>query len=305
MHMVHDRILRSVDMNLLVVLRALLRERHVTRAAAQVGLSQSATSHALSRLRELYGDELLVRQGRALVLTPRGAVLLPELERGLTQLAATISGEPAWDPGTARKVFTLGMADYAQALLLAPLLKALEKQAPGVDVSVIISQDLNELLDKGTIEASVNIGGRTPPAFKTRKLFTERYVCMVRKGHPGVGQRLTMARYLELRHLVVAPTGAPGSVVDTHLLQRGLMRRVAARVPNFLVAPLLIAGSDFINTGPARLARRLVHNYPIRLLPPPLPLPSFDMHLAWHARFDEDPAHTFLRGCIAKVAAAL
>lgn len=305
MHMVHDRVLSSVDMNLLVVLRALLRERHVTRAAAQVGLSQSATSHALSRLRELYGDELLVRQGRALVLTPRAQALLPQLERGLTQLVSTIRGEPEWDPATARKVFTLGLADYAQALLLGPLLKELEKQAPGVDLSVIISMDLNDLLEKGTIEAAVNIGGRTPPAFKTRKLFSERYLCMVRRRHPHVGQKLTLARYLDLHHLVVAPTGAPGSVVDTLLAQRGNERRVAARVPNFLIVPLIVAGSDFINTGPERLARRMAQHYPIRLLPPPLQLPTFEMQLAWHARFEDDAAHEFLRSCITRVAAAI
>ena len=305
MHAMHERTLSSVDMNLLVVLRALLRERHVTRAAAQVGLSQSATSHALSRLRELYGDELLVRQGRALVLTPRAQVLLPQLERGLTELASTISGEPAWDPATARRVFTIGMADYAQALLLGPLLKELEERAPGVDLAVILGPDLNELLEKGTIEAAVNIGGRTPSAFKTRRLFSERYVCMVRKGHPEVGRRLTLARYLKLRHLVVAPTGAPGSIVDTQLLQRGSERRVAARVPSFLVVPVIVAGSDYVNTGPERLARHMARRYPVRLLPPPLPLPAFEMQLAWHARFEDDAAHAFLRGCVARVAAAL
>lgn len=305
MHMLHDQSLSAVDMNLLVVLRALLRECHVTRAAAQVGLSQSATSHALSRLRELYGDELLVRHGRGLVLTPRARALLPQIERGLTQLAATISGEPAWNPATAAKEFTIGMADYGQALLLGPLLKELEKQAPGVDLSVIVSRDLNELLEMGTIEAAVNLGGRTPPSFKTRRLFAENYLCMVRRRHPSVGQKLTLAQYLKLRHLVVAPTGTPGSVVDTQLAQRGHERRVAVRVPNFLVAPLIIASSDYINTGPERLARYMARHYPIRLLPPPLSLPSFDMHLAWHSRFDDDAAHAFLRGCIVKVAAAL
>lgn len=305
MHMVHDRLLSSLDLNLLVVLRALLRERHVTRAASQVGLSQSATSHALSRLREIYGDELLVRQGRTLVPTPRAVALLPELERGLSQLETTISGEPAWNPATARKVFTIGMADYAQALLLGPLLQELAQRAPGVDLSVIIGMDLSDLLDKGTIEATVNIGGRTPQNYKTRRLFKERYLCIVRKDHPAVAQKLTLSRYLELRHLVVAPSGAPGSVVDTILAQRGCERRVAVRVPNFLVAPIIVSDSDFINTGPERLARRMATRYPIRALPPPLQLPSFEMHLAWHARFDDDPAHGFLRSCITKVAATL
>src|SRR5690349_6823765 len=126
MHMVHGASLAAVDLNLLVVLRALLTERHVTRAAARVGLSQSATSHALSRLRELYGDPLLVRRGRLLSLTPRAERLLPTLERGLSDLQTALDGEPQFDPATARRAFTLGMADYAQAVLLGPLLRELE-----------------------------------------------------------------------------------------------------------------------------------------------------------------------------------
>src|SRR5262245_52622617 len=105
MHGVHDRVLSAIDLNLLVVLRALLSERHVTRAAARVGLSQSATSHALSRLRALFADPLLVRSGRALVLTPRAARLLPALERGLGDLTSAVSGEPAFEPSTARRTF--------------------------------------------------------------------------------------------------------------------------------------------------------------------------------------------------------
>src|SRR5688572_13050133 len=127
MHMVHGASLSAIDLNLLVVLRALLTERHVTRAAARVGLSQSATSHALSRLRELYADPLLVRSGRSLELTPRARRLLPTLERGLSDLKAAIDAEPGFEPASARRSFTLGMADYTQAVTLGPILRALEQ----------------------------------------------------------------------------------------------------------------------------------------------------------------------------------
>src|SRR5690348_10719963 len=125
MHMVHNEALAGIDLNLLVVLRALLGERHVTRAARRVGLSQSATSHALARLRELYGDPLLVRRGKELVLTPRALRLLPTLERGLSDLKAVVDAEPAFDPRSSRHRFAIGMADYGQAVTLAPLLAAL------------------------------------------------------------------------------------------------------------------------------------------------------------------------------------
>src|SRR6187431_2129958 len=123
MHMLHDSKLSAIDLNLLVVLRALLTQRHVTRAAHEVGLSQSATSHALARLRELYGDPLLVRSGRALVLTPRAARLLPALERGLSELESAVLAEPDFDPSLARRSFSIGMSDYLQVLIMGPLLR--------------------------------------------------------------------------------------------------------------------------------------------------------------------------------------
>src|SRR5688500_15165648 len=125
MHMLHDRALAAIDLNLLVVLRAVLRERHVTRDATSVGLSQSATSHAVSRLRDLLGDPLLVRKGRTLTLTPRAARRLPALNRGLDDLESAVAGEPEFDPTTARRRFTIGAADYLQALIVGPLLRKL------------------------------------------------------------------------------------------------------------------------------------------------------------------------------------
>jgi DNA-binding transcriptional LysR family regulator len=305
MHTMHDRPLAGVDLNLLVLLRALLTERHVTRAAAQVGLSQSAASHALARLRTLYGDELLVRHGRSLAPTPRALAILPELERGLAQLGATISGQPAFDAATAQRVFTLGMADYGQAVLLGPLLKELGRTAPGVNLSVIVGLELNELLDNGSIELAVQVGGRLAPTLRARRLFSDRFACLVRRGHPDVGKKVSLERYLALRHVVVAPSGSPGSVVDSALAERGLSRNIALRVTSFLIAPLVVAESDFMNTGPERLALRVAELYGLRVLPPPLRLPAFAMHLGWHARFDGEPGHRWLRDCIARVSSTL
>src|SRR5688572_18053681 len=152
MHMVHDRILSGIDLNLLVVLRALLSERHVTRAAARVGLSQSATSHALSRLRELLDDPLLVRSGRVLSLTPRALSLLPTLERALGELEKAVSGEPRFEPSTARRSFSIGMADYLQALIIGPLLQRVATRAPGVDLSVVVFPNQEELIESGALD---------------------------------------------------------------------------------------------------------------------------------------------------------
>jgi DNA-binding transcriptional LysR family regulator len=203
MHIMHDRSLASIDLNLLVVLRALLNERHVTRAASQVGLSQSATSHALSRLRELYGDPLLVRSGRALALTPRAQRLLPAPERGLSDLTATVAVEPAFQPRTARRRFRVGMADYAQAFLLGALLRALEREAPGLDLAVLNFPNLEELTISGDIELALHLTGMTRSSLASEALFEDDFVCMVRRGHPLVKSRLRLERYVQLQHVMV------------------------------------------------------------------------------------------------------
>jgi DNA-binding transcriptional LysR family regulator len=304
MHMVHGTSLAAVDLNLLVVLRALLSERHVTRAASRVGLSQSATSHALSRLRELYDDPLLVRSGRSLELTPRAQRLLPTLERGLSDLKAAIDGEPEFEPATARRTFTLGMADYNQAVMLGPLLRTLEHEAPHVDLELVNLPNLEELVDTGHLDLGLTLSGRPAPTqLSSQTLFEDDFVCMVRQGHPKVGKKLSLEQYLSLRHVVVAPSGTSGSLVDTELERRGFKRRVALRISNFLVAPVVVHDTDFVSTMPQRLARTLAAPYGLRLLPAPIELPKFGLSLIWHPRLEHDPAQRWLRELVTRVSA--
>jgi DNA-binding transcriptional LysR family regulator len=305
MHGMHDRVLAATDLNLLLVLRALLSERHVTRAAARVGLSQSATSHALSRLRERFGDPLLVRSGRSLTLTPRAARILPVLERGLDDLGSTLAGEPEFEPSTARRTFAIGTSDYLQALTMAPLLRELATRAPGIDLSVVVFPNLEELMEAGALDLALTVPGHVSRAMNQEPLFPDEFVCMVRRDHPQIKRALSLERYLAQRHVVVAPTGTPGSVVDSALAQRGLERRIALRVTNFLIAPVVVCNTDFMNTMPVRLARQLAQTYPLRLLPPPLELPEFEYFMFWHPRLDRDPAQRWLREFVASVSRAL
>jgi DNA-binding transcriptional LysR family regulator len=291
---------------LLVVLRALLTQRHVTRAAHEVGLSQSATSHALARLRELYADPLLIRSGRSLELTPRAAELLPQLDRGLLELQRSFQAPPAFEPRQAQYSLRIGSADYVQAVLLAPLHALLRAEAPGVNLQCTSFPDLLEPLDSGTADVALTVRTKWPARYREQQLFSEGFACMVRAGHPVLRhQRFTLQRYLELEHLLVAPGGTPGSFVDAELERRGRSRRVALQVSSFLVAPQVIVETDLISTGPQRLLERLRAHYPIVLLPTPLRLPRFDVCLLWHARRDHDPAHSWLRQAIARTARSL
>lgn len=304
MHMLHDRALSAVDLNLLVALRALLSERHVTRAAQRIGLSQSATSHALSRLRDLLGDPLLVRNGRELALTPRALRILPALERGLSDLQNAIAGEPEFDPRTARRTFSIATSDYLQALVMGPLLRELATRAPGIDLTVVVFPNVRELLESAGVDLVLSVPSTELRTMLREPLFNEDFVCLVRRDHPQIKKTLNLEKYLSQRHVVVAPSGTPGSFVDTILTQRGLERRVALRVTNFLIAPVVVCETDFINTMPARLARSLAKRYPLRVLPAPLELPTFEYGMYWHPRLDQDPAQRWLREFVARVSKA-
>lgn len=312
MHDMHDAPnLAALDLNLLVVLEALLGERHVTRAAARLGLSQSATSHALARLRRLLGDPLLVRDGQALVPTVRAAALAPRLADALGSLRAALAPPARFDPATARRRFTLGLADYSQFVLLPPLLARLSALAPHVD---LVAQDyspgrLDELdvtvAPDRSIARSDPLGPGRTPALRARRLFRERYVCLARRGHPRIGKRLDLATFAALPHAFIAPRGTPGGVVDDALAERGLSRRVALMIQHFLVAPYAVAGSDLVITLAERLALAFVDHLPLAIHEPPLALPRFTMQLYWHERHHLDPAHRWLRQQLIEVAGAL
>jgi DNA-binding transcriptional LysR family regulator len=301
----HDSPLPGIDLNLLVLLRALLSERHVTRAARRVGLSQSAASHALSRLRELYGDELLVRRGRGLEPTPRALLLVPELEQGLAQLESTLRSQAAFEPRQARRHFTIAAADYFQ-FTLGPLLQRLAVEAPGFELTFVSFTDALPLLESGHADLGLLPRLPLPSSFTARRLFSDGFVCMARKRHPGkLGKRLTLQQYLDAGHLLVAPGGTPGSLIDTELARRGLQRRISARLSSFLAAPAVVSQSDLLSTGPEQLWRQQAMLYPVKLSALPFRLPRFEIDLVWHARRETDPAHTFLRDALSKAAAAI
>jgi len=303
MHTMHEVSLSSIDLNLLVLLRALLNERHVTRAARRVGLSQSAASHALTRLRELYRDPLLVRRGRALELTPRAQLLVPELEQGLSHLEGTLRAQPTFDPRHARRTFTITAADYLQATLVAPLLRRLSVEAPGFELTLASFTNVFDLLESGQVDFSLVAKQTLPSQFSARRLYSDGFVCMARKRHPlTLGRRLSLEQYLSAGHLLVAPSGSPGSLLDTELARRGLVRRIAARVSSFLAVPTVVSASDLISTGPELLWRQLAPLYSLELHALPLRVPRFDIDLIWHCRRDSDEAHAFLRDALALAA---
>jgi len=305
MHPMH---LVGIDLNLALVLHSVLEERSVSRAARRLGLSQSATSHALARLRNLLDDPVVVRTPEGLAPTPRAQLLAPALASGLQALEQALLTRPAFDPSSAQRAFRLGASDYAEYLLLPPLLERLGKNAPLVDLwAVPLRPEQESQLATGDLDVAIGL----PPAtdrlagLHLEPLFEERFVCLVRKGHPLTRGKLTVSRFAKARHALIAPRGRPGGAVDSALEGRGLTRRVALAVPHFLVAPPIIARTDLVLTIAERIARAFRASLPLTVLDPPLPLPRFTVAMIWHERTHTDAACVWLRSAIREAASTV
>ncbi len=298
--------LSAVDLNLLVVLDALLATRSTTQAGRRLGLSQPATSHALARLREHFGDPLLVRAGRALVPTPLGESLAPRVARALEAVGSAFRMPAAFDPKRSERTFHIGASDYAASALVPPLARELSRSAPRADLFVKPGQEFS-LLEAGEIDLLLR-----PPAnvaiawLRSEELFRERFVCVLRRDHPLARRKLTLDAYCELGHVLVAPSGGSRrGAVDDALEARGKKRRVAVAVPHFLVAPLVATKTDYIVTLAERVARSLRPDLRLTIVEPPLELPGFEIVMHWHVRHEADAAHMFLREAVRRSARAL
>jgi DNA-binding transcriptional LysR family regulator len=201
--------LQAIDLNLLVALEAMLSERSVTRAGARLGLSPSAMSHALARLRTTFGDDLLVRTRGGMVATARGEQLLGPLRRALEELAVLVAGPGGFDPGSSQREFTLATTDYVEAVLLPPLLSRISAAAPGVQLRVrpLEISDVVEPLERGSYDAAIGVAFDVSPGLQQQALFSEEMVLVCRKGHPLVKRSVDLATYLELRHVMVSVRG--------------------------------------------------------------------------------------------------
>jgi DNA-binding transcriptional LysR family regulator len=296
--------LTAINLNLVVALDALLTEANVTRAARRVGVTQSAMSHSLRQLRELLGDALLIRGRGGMVRTPRAEQLAAPVHRGLLELRRALRNEPVFEPRTTTRRFTLATGDYFAATLLPELLARLGREAPHVDLVVrhLVTEQMASHMESGEVDLSVAAFPPDSSSLRQQKLFTEDFVCVVREGHPATRQGLDLETYLRLPHVLISPRGEGAGVVDTALAQQGRSRRIALRLPYFLTAPLAVVRTDHVLTAPRRLVETFTGAWPLQVLPPPVALRSFDVLQVWHERFDDDPAHRWLRAQVLQAA---
>ncbi|MFO0686386.1 MAG: LysR family transcriptional regulator [Sandaracinus sp.] len=296
----------ALDVPLLRLFDALLAEGHVTRAAQRLRLTQSAASHGLARLRRSLGDPLFVRGPRGVVPTDRARAIGPEVRRLLDGVEALARPAGPFDPKTLARTFVLGGADYMEILLLPELLRRIAREAPEVDLaSRPIAADPEAGLESGTLDLAIGVFPKPAPRLVARKLFEERFVCMLRRGHPALKEPLTIERFAALPHVLISPRGSGGGVVDEALAAHRLKRRIAVRTSTFLAAPLIASQSDCVVTLPARIAAVMSRGRKVVLVPPPLRVPGFTVGMLFHERSRADLAHAWLRAHVAAAAEAL
>ena len=286
--------LRNVDLNLLVVLHALLEERHVTRAAKRCFLTQSAMSRALKRLREMFGDALLVRSGRGYVRTVRGDRVLRELESLMPRLEAIVRGEQ-FDPARSRERFRVAVTDHASVVLMPPLVEQLRARAPNVTLD---ASAWNHRGYEGAAAGRIDLALSAevpPPALDAEVLYEEDFVCLVGRAQRIRTRRFTLKQYLDLPHAIVETWESRQTPVDRPLAELGLKRHAVLRIPFFVPTILTIARTDLVLTVPRRLERISAAIADVRVVEPPREIKGFSYFMAWHPRLTTEPAHAWFR----------
>jgi DNA-binding transcriptional LysR family regulator len=295
MHMTN---LSRVDLNLLVVLDAIVTEGGVSRAATRLNLTQPAVSHALARLRELFDDPLFVREGRNLVPTSLTKRLIEPLRQSLLALGTLIEKGESFDPARTETSFTVSMRDPMEVLILPQMMKRLAREAPGIDLRTVQvrRRGLETGLADGTLDAAFDVALPLSERIHRQRVAADRFVVAARKAHPRVRPGLTLATYLAEKHVMVTSRRRGPGAEDIELGQHGKRRHVSLRCRNYLAALRVVAESDLVLTMPARYAPLLAAgSAAVRALPMPLRMPTLDLFLYWHDRVHDDPANRWLR----------
>jgi DNA-binding transcriptional LysR family regulator len=322
----NDLHFNSLDLNLLRVFDALVEERSVTRAGERLGLSQSAISHALNRLRYVLSDELFVRVSDGMRPTSRAAEIAPRLREGLLQLQLALAPREFVPCRTTRR-FTIACTEYAGTVLMPGFIARLRAEAPNAELRIRPSNmGVAEALLAGRVDLAIGSFRRVPEPFTYEPLFRETRVWVLSVDHPAAGGDLTLERLAELSHMIISATGEDEHAVDGYVVDHGLERLVTRSelgllqgalaahglrrvigltTPHFLAALAVVSQSDMAAPLPRRLAAAFADRYRLKLFEPPYPSPPFEIMALWRRDHGEERAIAWLRGVLRQVAAAV
>jgi LysR family transcriptional regulator, nod-box dependent transcriptional activator len=297
--------LHRLDLNLLVALDALLSERSITRAAERLHLSPSATSGALSRLRNYFEDDLLKQEGRRMVPTPLGETLQTSVRDCLLHVQATIDVRPQFDPSTSNRKFTLMMSDYVSAVLMPDVIMRVQQEAPGVTIELLANSQPWAALDRGEADFVIIPENFTRREHPSETLFEDEFVCVCWTENRLINDSISAEQFLQLSHVVARIGTERPPTIDAWFFERfGHVRRIGVVAMNFTSVPRLLIGTPRIALMHKRLAVTLAATLPIRLLDAPFRMPKLVEFIQWHRYRDADPGRKWLHRLLQSSAAA-
>lgn len=295
----------DVDLNLFVIFDAIYTEGNLTRAGEIVGLSQPAMSNALARLRRSFDDPLFLRTPQGMVPTPFARELIGPVRQALRQLTDAVRMRADFEPSRSQQTWRFSMGDLTEARLLPPLLAALDRTAPGVSVESfqLPRRELLRELAAGSLDFAIDVPLLSDPNVRHAPLYHDRYVCIVRRSNPGVGDELDLDSFLALHHIHLSSRPRGAGHVDLALQRLGHRRRIALRAQHYLMTPQIVASSDLALTVPLGYAQGVARDHDVRILELPFEVDPLESHLYWHASRETDPANRWMRELLLELAA--
>lgn len=291
--------IRKIDVNLLLCFDALCTERHVSRAAERVQVSQPAMSAALMRLRAIFNDPLFLRTSHGMVPTSRCAELVEPVRSILAQISDVITPRNLFDPALSDATFSVVATDYVQLIVLPPLMKRLREIAPGIKLRVKPAdpKQLVQKLELGEIDLAIGYLPIPPDTLRSRLLFNEDFVLVSSRQHTAVRPDMSLDAFCSLRHIAVSPTGGGffSAIIDVNLAESGHQRNIALSIPHFLVAPEIVRSTDLVAIVPRRQAMLYEEGGALQVTNLPIHVASFKIHMFWHERSHRDDMHTWMR----------
>lgn len=299
--------IKKLDLNLLLAFDALMQDGNLTRAGYRVGLSQPAMSHALGRLRKLLGNSLFVRVPTGMEPTEHAQRIAPVVREGLRLLQSAMQGTALFDPATCDRTFQIIMSDIGALVYLPRLITRLKEVAPQVNIRILQMprEAYHEAFFSGEADLAIGFLPNLKAGFYQQRLFSDSYVCLVRKDHPRIRNRISLAQFAAESHVMIEPGGSPyrsasqqtstTTLIERYLAERNLSRRIALKVPHFVVVPQIVQSTDLIATIPSYIMR---YNQPwpnLKILGLPLEVPKFEIRQFWHQRNHDDAANRWLR----------
>ncbi len=301
------------DLNLMRVFDALMEDGNLTRAGFRLGLSQPAMSHALARLRKLAGDTLFVRVPSGMEPTEMALRMAPAVREGLRLLEGALEGDMRFDPLTCERTFQVLMSDIGELVYLPRLMRRLEEIAPRMNVRALQlpREAYHEAFISGEADLAIGFLPGLRAGFYQQRLFSDSYVCVVRKDHPRIRSRLSLAQFVAESHVLIEPGGSryrtmthqtsTTTLIEQYLVEQGLTRRIALRVPHFMVVPEIVQSTDLIATLPSYVIRHTAPRPGLKMLQLPFEVPRFEIKQFWHQRSHDDPGNQWLRGVIGEL----